>query len=178
MVFMAVLLFFIEDFVKQQHLSLGQWHFINHMFVDWKEKMFIFKIQIILHPCVYSSRSCGSVEGHLHSVYEWKVWCSVQRADGQVWPDLWILPVRKDWTSAPPLIYLGKDDLLPNPILLGDQSVSGLFVHRQWNFSRRLFFECNPSQIIKSSSCLPMWTDQKWIQCMCSLLIFFNVGYI
>lgn len=59
-------------------------------------------------PCV-SCRSGGSVEGYLHSVYEWQVWCGVQTEDGQIWPDLWL------HLALLPLIYLSTVDKCTPP---------------------------------------------------------------
>lgn len=62
-------------------------------------------LTILLLPVCPPCRSCGAVEGHLHSVYEWKVWRSIQTEDGQVWSDLWLLPVRNtSWQN--PRFYI------------------------------------------------------------------------
>lgn len=58
-------------------------------------------------------RSRGCVEGCLHSVNEWDIWCLLQTEDGQIWPNLWLLPVR----TAAPVSPLTSTSLTPLIVL-------------------------------------------------------------
>lgn len=108
-------------------------------------------------------RSSRAVEGRLHSVHEWKIWHGVQTEDGQVRPDLWLLPVRSTW---PPPLYPHWSTTVrspgvhfpPKPTLLRLHSVNGTVW--QLDYTTRLFPEYNLSQVNKH----PPVDWSKWIQ--------------
>lgn len=73
----------------------------GHMSLDMlKVQKYLSYCLAIPCACVPPCRSCGSVEGRLHSVHERQVWHRVQTEDGQVRPDLRLWRLR----STPPLI--------------------------------------------------------------------------